>query len=88
MNEALKALRKSAETDIGGSGGQENATELKKVINRTTKLTKVARGTEQHKDEDELVEEETALHEKTKEESDEEERSHDDEDEVMDIDGI
>ena len=51
MDLALKDLRKAAEQEMGGiqSGGiasNSNLNELKSVISRTTKVTKVARGTE------------------------------------------
>lgn len=89
MNEALKSLRKAAETDIGGTGGQENATSLKKVIQKTTKATKVARGTQETKIEDEAIGDEpsTMVANKTEIGSDDDEESQS-EDEVMETDGV
>jgi len=61
MNETLKDLRKAAEIDIGGTGGTENANELKKVILKTTSVTKVARGTAISKPEDEQAGEDAEI---------------------------
>jgi hypothetical protein len=43
MNETLKELRRAAELDLSGSVKQ-NTGDLKNVLKKTTKATKVARG--------------------------------------------
>lgn len=44
MNETLKELRRAAEIDLSGPKNESNQTELKKVLNKTVKATKVTRG--------------------------------------------
>jgi hypothetical protein len=45
MTEALKELRRAAELDLTGPKNDVNTNELKKVLNKTVKATKVSRGT-------------------------------------------
>jgi len=56
MDLALKDLRKAAEQEMGGiqAGGMTDANlnELKQVLTKTTKMTKVIRGEEKEKAED------------------------------------
>ena len=44
MTEALKELRRAAELDLTGPKNEANQNELKKVLTKTVKATKVARG--------------------------------------------
>ena len=96
MDLALKDLRKAAEQEMGGiqSGGiasNSNLNELKSVISKTTKVTKVARGAEQDRPED--VTQEVSLSQaadKAANGSDEDEDGTDNDksmDVVMDTDG-
>lgn len=92
MDLALKDLRKAAEQEMGGiqSGGiasNSNLNELKSVISRTTKVTKVARGTEQERPED--VTQEVAVEGKDGASDEDEEGTDGDKsmDVVMDTDG-
>lgn len=43
MTEALKELRRAAELDLSGPKNEANQNELKKVISKTVKATKVSR---------------------------------------------
>jgi len=45
MTEALKELRRAAELDLSGPKNEANQNELKKVISKTVKATKVSRAT-------------------------------------------
>jgi hypothetical protein len=45
MNETLKELRRAAEIVLSGDKNQANQGELKNQLKKTTKATKVARGT-------------------------------------------
>ena len=45
MTEALKELRRAAELDLNGPKNEANQNDLKKVLSKTVKATKVARGT-------------------------------------------
>jgi hypothetical protein len=44
MNETLKELRRAAEIDLSGPKNESNQSELKKVLSKTVKATKVSRG--------------------------------------------
>ena len=86
MDLALKDLRKAAEQQMGGiSAGatsDSNLNELKNVISKTTKVTKVARGQQQEKPED--LTHEVALPDESDEDNEDNEGSRD---VVMDTDG-
>lgn len=43
MNEALKELRRAAEIDLSGQKNEANTADLKNVLNKTVKATKVSR---------------------------------------------
>jgi hypothetical protein len=43
MNEALKELRRAAEIDLSGTKNEANTADLKNVLNKTVKATKVSR---------------------------------------------
>lgn len=86
MDLALKDLRKAAEQEMGGihAGGigSENVNELKQVLSKTTKVTKVGRNEVSEKAED-VTHEVTHLDDES-EDNDDEEKSMD---LVMDTDG-
>jgi len=44
MNETLKELRRAAEITLSGDKNTANTGDLKNVLKKTTKATKVARG--------------------------------------------
>lgn len=69
MTETLKALRRAAELDLSVPKNDQNKDELKKVLNKTVKATKVSRGQEQTstKDKDMTMDDYDEQTEKTKE---------------------
>lgn len=93
MTEALKELRRAAELDLNGPKNEVNSNELKKVLSKTVKATKVARGTVGVDQKDNGVEAEAEEEQKVKAgkdlASDQDSEQEDQEDDaVMDIDGF
>lgn len=94
MTEALKELRRAAELDLTGPKNEANQNELKKVLNKTVKATKVARGSAavDQKESGVQVEDEEMIENKNKKQDDasdqESDKDNDEDDTVMDIDGF
>lgn len=89
MNETLKELRRAAELDLsGGQKNDQNKEDLKKVLNKTVKATKVARGSEVEKEKE--VRDDNEDHVDIKKEDSESSEKEDgaDDDVMMDIDGL
>ena len=81
MTETLKELRRSAEIELSGPKNSENTNDLKKVLSKTVKATKVSKNS---KNEDDQQNPEEGP---SRAESDSESNDDKAEDQVMDIDG-